>query len=104
MQMINIADLKDPDDPQGRSYRQINLERKHEIPIGALVEVEDKDGHEDGIRLFVVHHAWDCDQTPLYCLCHDPRDTVRLESWRYNCGWLNGYPESCLKVIRLPES
>ena len=61
--MINIADLRDPDDPQGRSYRQVNADRTHGIPVGALVEIIDT-----GVRMFVVWHGRDCDQTPLYWL------------------------------------
>lgn len=48
MILINIADLVDPYDPAKRSYRQVNAEKQHSIPIGALVELE------SGVRLFVV--------------------------------------------------
>ena len=67
-QFINIADLKDPNDPQGRTYREVNREKAHKIPIGALVELE------SGARAFVVQHTRDCDQTPLYSLAIDPDD------------------------------
>lgn len=95
--LINLADCKDPDDPQGRSYRQINSEKVHSIPIGSLVEDVDTD-----IRLFVVYHARDCDQTPLYCLAMDPENTVKLRECFYNDDWINGYPEHALRLIRLP--
>lgn len=60
--MIRISDLRDPADPQGRSYREVNAAKIHKYPLGALVELD------HGVRLWVVHHARDCDQTPLYCL------------------------------------
>ena len=60
--MINIADTKDPDDQHGRTYREVNAEKKHRIKIGELVELE------SGERLFVKQHTRDCDQTPLYSL------------------------------------
>ena len=105
MQIINIADLKNPDDPQGRSYRETNAEMKHKIPLGALVEIT---FHKyKGVRLFVVHHARDCDQTPLYCLSHDPRDVERERDGFYNRKWLNGFGEESLVMIQppiLPES
>jgi hypothetical protein len=34
---VNIADLVDTDDPQQRTHRQINAEKRHSIPVGALV-------------------------------------------------------------------
>ena len=95
--LINIADLRDPNDPQGRSYRQVNAERQHQIPIGALVEVV-----STGVRLFVVYHSRDCDQTPLYSLCHDAGDTELERTDFYNRKWANGYPEESLKVIQPP--
>ena len=104
--LVNIADLLDPDDPQGRSYRQVNAEKQHQIPIGALVEivsVDENDDHEsNGVRLFVVFHGRDCDQTPLYSLCHDPKDTIAERQDFYNRTWINGYGEESLEVIRLP--
>jgi hypothetical protein len=84
MQIINIADLKDPNDPQGRSYREINITKQHSIPIGALVEIK------TGERLFVTKHTRDCDQTPLYSL-----GVKGSDCW----SWNHGYPESRLKQI-----
>ena len=91
--LINIADLRDPDDPQGRSYRQVNAEKTHSIPIGALVELE------NGARLFVVHHGRDCDQTPLYWLSADEDDTEQERAGWMNYGWTGGYSEDSLTVI-----
>lgn len=93
MEFINIADLKDPNDPHGRSYREINAEKSHGIPLGSLVELE------SGVRLFIVYLGRDCDQTPLYWLCDDPEDTEPDEDGFRNRRWIGGYPEDSLKVI-----
>jgi hypothetical protein len=90
---INIADLKDPDDHLGRSYREVNAEKKHLFPVGALVELE------SGARLFVVKQTRDCDQTPLYSLCADKEDTQQEDQRFGNRQWHNGYSEDSLKLI-----
>lgn len=43
-----------------KTGKEVNAEKIHKIPIGALVEIK------TGVRLFVVYHGRDCDQTPLY--------------------------------------
>lgn len=88
---INIADLRDPTD--GRTYREINAEKVHKIPVGALVELE------TGVRLFVVSHSRDCDQTPLYYLSHDKNDTTRKWKSFRNASWVGGYSEESLTLI-----
>jgi len=90
MEFINIADLKDPEDKQGRSYRQVNAAKKHNITIGSLVEVE------SGARLFVVEHTRDCDQAPLYTLSPEQEtyNNTLLSKWVY------GYGEEYLTVIK----
>jgi len=60
--MQNIADLPDPNDAKGRSYREINNATNHFAGIGSLVELP------DGCRLHITDHRRDCDGTPLYCL------------------------------------
>ena len=97
--MINIADLPDPDDPAGRSYRQVNLAKKHDVPIGTLVEIVAPPGLEDfevedyryevGVRLFVVAHTRDCDGTPLYSLSvsKDPEATTNYHRVKWHCGY-----------------
>lgn len=91
--MINIADCTNDNDPQKRTYRQINADMVHSIPLQTLVELS------NGVRLFVVAHASDCDQTPHYSLCADANDTVRHCAGFSNINWINGYTED-LKVIR----
>jgi len=57
-----IYDLKDPDDDQGRTYREVNNAKQHKLKIGQLVEAA------NGIRLFIYRQTRDCDGTPLYTL------------------------------------
>jgi hypothetical protein len=98
-----IHDLKDPDDPQGRSYKEVNAATAHAIPIGTLIEIDVPDFKTHGVRLFVVHHTRDCDMTPLYNLCHDPNDTEVERPGFRNPAWTGGYSEDSLKVIREPK-
>ena len=80
--MINIADLKDPNDSEGRSYREVNNATEHSIEIDTLVEMT------GGSRLYVTEHRRDCDGTPLYCLGFDG------DSLLYN------YSIDCLSVVK----
>lgn len=96
--IVNVADLRDPSDPRGRSYRQVNAEKVHGIALGALVELE------SGVRLFVVKLGRDCDQAPLYWLAPEvPRPTDEAEEpayYRYlTTKWIGGYAEESLTVI-----
>lgn len=83
--VVFVADLVDPKDPAGRTYREVNAEQRHAIPLGALVE------HESGFRLFVVHHGRDCDDEPLYWLATKPDETNTRQ-------WLGGYGEPGLRM------
>jgi hypothetical protein len=94
----------DRSDPQGRTYREINLAKTHAFPIGSLAEVVNHDDPEEvcGQRLFVVSHDRDCDGSPLYSLAFDPSDTVRRRFGFANPRWHPGFPEHMLKLVRLP--
>lgn len=85
-QLINIADLPDPDDDQGRSYRQVNNDTKHSFEKGELVELH------NGERLFICKISRDCDGTPLYQLGIHGSLTVYY-----------GFPEYCLSKVNLKE-
>ena len=89
---IHIADLVNRE--TGKTFREENAEKQHAIPIGALVELD------DGVRLFVVNHGRDCDQTPLYYLSHDPEDTMQERNGWKNRSWVGGYGEESLTIIR----
>lgn len=93
----NFADMKDPEDSLGRSYREANREKKHSIPIGTLVELS------DGVRLWVVAHTRDCDQTPLYELSHDRDDIVEKRPGFRNNSWTGGWSKESITVIKWPE-
>lgn len=79
--LFNIADLKDPSDPRGRSYREINNAAEHKYNVGQLVEFE------DGLRLFITKQTRDCDGTPLYWFGWGEK-TVR-----------RNYPEDGFKIL-----
>lgn len=85
MHFINIADLKDPNDPQGRSYREINKSKVHAFSKGDLVETE------KGLRAYIVKLGRDCDETPLYWISLDPNGKHHL--------W-GGFPDDGLKLIK----
>ena len=42
-----ISDMVDPDDEQGRTYREINMAKQHTIPLGTLVELRNPDDDDD---------------------------------------------------------
>lgn len=89
--IINVADMTDQNDPQGRTFRQVNAAKTHAIPLGALVELE------TGERLRVMMHTRDCDQTPLYSLGvsgDDEGDIGRMK-------WHHGYCDESLTVVSL---
>jgi hypothetical protein len=96
--IITLADMRDPDDPAGRSYRQVNAAKTHGIPLRALVEIEDT-----GERLYVVLQGRDCNQTPAYWLAIHDYFTETHEGIRAGMRTC-GYPEHSLTVIRLPET
>ncbi len=86
--LINIADLKDFDDPQGRTYREVNNAKEHKYKDGDLVEIE------NGVRMLIGKQTRDCDGTPLYSLTPDlpedhPNELIMA----------HGYSESGMKLI-----
>lgn len=105
MKLINIADMINPE--TGKTYREENNEKGHNIPLGTLVEVVfDDSGSEDpkkGLRLFVVSHDRDCDGTPLYSLSFNKNWKPDMFGKRFKvfARWAtdSGYSEKCLKVV-----
>lgn len=61
----------------GKTWKENNLAKEHDIALGTLVEITYKSEYEDeeeskyGLRLFVVNHSRDCDGTPLYDMSFD---------------------------------
>lgn len=104
----------------GKSVKENNLEKKHNIPIGSLVEVKYDNWYGNGAcqkvhaRLYVVEHTRDCDGTPLYSLsprkteCHIRGEMV-VEGWAFteeaSYNILNeikgGFAEESLSVVPL---
>ncbi|MCP4990911.1 MAG: hypothetical protein GY928_34170 [Colwellia sp.] len=58
----------------GKTVKENNLEKRHNIPLGTLVEVKFDNWFGDGAcwkihaRLWVVIHTRDCDGSPMYTL------------------------------------
>ena len=102
----NIADLVNPQ--SGKTYRQENNEKTHNIPLGTLVEIDCDDSYlespKKGLRLFVVSHDRDCDGTPLYSLSFNKDWTPEMFGKQYEVfakGQIDsGYSEESLKVIK----
>lgn len=71
----------------GKTWKENNMEIKHNIPLGTLVEIHiESDGEPEvdpdslnGVRLFVCDHSRDCDGTPLYSLSFDKNASVELK-------------------------
>ena len=69
--VVNFRDLVEDN---GKTIEQNNLTKKHNIPVGALVEFKISHWHGGGAcekihaRLWIVSHDRDCDGTPLYTL------------------------------------
>jgi hypothetical protein len=74
---INVADIIEEN---GKTIRQNNQEKTHDIPIGTLVEVKYDKWFGRGscvkthARLWVWSHDRDCDGTPLYSLSPNSHD------------------------------
>jgi len=104
-QIINISDITNPE--TGKTFREENLAKTHNIPLGTLVEVDFDDTYNDrphkGLRLFVVAHERDCDETPLYALSFDKNWTPDMYGEQLKIAARfridSGYPEECLKIV-----
>ena len=79
MKIINFSDLIEEN---GKTIKENNLDKKHNIPIGTLVTVEYK---KDSINnttekiqanLLVFSHDRDCDGTPLYSLAKYKKEDI----------------------------
>lgn len=99
----NIADIVNS--KTGKTWRQENMEKVHNIPLGALVEVE-ADLDQNGLRLWVVSHDRDCDETPLYSLSfskdwsEDMFGSSSRMKFAARAMTDSGHPEESLKIIK----
>ena len=106
VELIVIHDLVNPE--TGKTYREENLELKHNIPVGALVEVQWDAWFGDGAcwkvhaRLWVVGHNRDCDGTPLYSLSRwrDPDFALHFAIGSSH----HGFGEEDLTVIKITDA
>jgi hypothetical protein len=99
---VFLHDLIDPE--TGKSYKEENLEIKHQIPIGSLVEVRWDEwfggaGWKVHARLWVVSHDRDVDGTPLYSLSRWKDISFAKEFHQIH----SGFDEDQLKLIELTE-
>ncbi len=98
----------------GNTIRENNMEKKHNIPLGSIVEVEMVYDVSIGditqslkgtIKLYVVSHGRDCDGTPLYIIGDIPVAYPNVKTFSQE--WMqykafckisdHGYPEESLK-------
>ncbi len=123
MSVIVFSEIQEAN---GKTIRENNMEQKHEIPLGSLVEItyegyDDDENPVNGLRLFVVKHSRDCDGTPLYDLSfkvsaqREFEDVEARKNELRSCGLyplLHGqasgaikrhYSIDSLKLIRLPK-
>jgi hypothetical protein len=90
--IIYFADIIESN---GKTVYKNNMEKKHNVPIGTLVEVKYDRWHGDGAcekihaRLWVVSHDRDCDGTPLYSLSvyKEPMFVDGQIKYRDDDGW-----------------
>jgi hypothetical protein len=75
--LINVADLKDPNDSESRTYREVNNATPHKYKIGQLVE------RDNGARMFIAGLMRDCDGTPLYSLSGNPENLESSYKWSH---------------------
>lgn len=101
--MGKIKFVHDIVEENGKTIKENNLEREHQIPVGTLVEVKYDQWHGDGAcqkvhaRLWVVKHGRDCDGTPLYTLS-------QWRTWREARRYRDaegGFPEHMLTPVEL---
>ncbi len=116
--MNKVAFVKDIVEDNDKTIEENNLEIKHNIPLGTLVEIvtwdEESEEKYGGLRLFVVEHSRDFDGTPLYGLSWDielidktqeewkemDHPLERLIKFANSQNVNRGFSENSLKVIK----
>ena len=106
MEIIQICDaVKNP--KTGKTLRQENNEKTHNIDIGKLVEIIPFESEYDNIRLYIIGHHRDCDGTPLYALGKKDAKMYDNGAWFPNAKenaffspeCIPGFSEESLRVI-----
>lgn len=105
VKFINVADITD--NTTGKTFRQLNKEKKHKYKVGDLVEIIgwESDCDYDGMRLYIIGCTRDCDETPLYVLGSKGMDLYQKgfgleEKMCYNFNSFSGFSEDNLKLIK----
>lgn len=105
--MILIHDIVEEN---GKTIRENNLERQHNIPIDSLVEIKWDEWFGNGscwkvhARLWVVSHDRDCDGSPLYALSRYNRESCEnFERLNLPLGIHRGFSEKSLTVIEITD-
>jgi len=93
LHIVNVADLPDPGDSEGRTYRELNNAKVHKFAPEDLVQLD------NGCRLFVVEQTRDCDGTPLYTLSPDTPDVLDDPGGEY-ITLCRGYNEDYLTLVQ----
>lgn len=89
--LVMIADLQDPEDSDGRTYREVNNAKTHSFNVGQMVEIH------NGCRMFIAKHGRDCDGTPLYSLTtYEDTESARLNP----ISWSHGHDEEGMTEVR----
>lgn len=82
--------------------------KEHNIPIGAMVEINLEYNEDHGARLWVADHTRDCDGYPLYALYCSSNISIyeyvkeanpKLARYMISDGWT----EDCLIVLKETE-
>lgn len=102
IEVINVSDIVEAN---GKTWRENNLAIKHSIPIGTLVEVKFDSWFGEGAcwkvhaRLWVVAHTRDCDGTPLYSLSRwrDPILATSVAPFKFDLH--SGFDEAQLTPV-----
>ena len=126
--VIVLADMK----PEGSSktYRELNNELQHAIPLNSLVQMrrygKNVNGNSDyidntqGMILRVAKHGRDCDGTPLYYMSHMKAEDYESRMAFVSKGYMvldgmnwkgelfgpllyGGFGKDAIKLIALPE-
>ena len=98
MEYVKFSDIVEEN---GKTIRENNLEIKHNIPIGALVEFKVSEWHGKGAcqvihaRHWVVSHDRDCDGTLLYSLSPTPKD--KWEDIEIHIPWFDDWNKVKMK-------
>lgn len=99
MEKIKFVNMADIPNNEGITPRQINKLKVHKIPKGSLVELD------NGLRLFVVSHERDCDETPLYGLSFDKDWEPNMYGTQFKkfARWAlyAGVAEETMKIIKI---